>query len=86
MVHDIAGAMEEYGESAVFDVVARFGDYTEIVASFNIDAGKKIEKIARYRTRDGITFEEKEVKEKTNHSSVQNALRVVPAAFPDSIN
>jgi hypothetical protein len=56
IIHHIAGAMEEYGESAVFDVVARVGDYTEIVASLNIEAGKKLQRIARYHTHDGMTF------------------------------
>lgn len=60
ILHHIAGAMEAYGESAVFHVVARFGDYTEIIASFNIETGKKLQRIARYHTRDGMKFSKKE--------------------------
>jgi hypothetical protein len=56
----IAGAMEAYGESAVSDLVARFGDSTEIVALFNIEAGKKLQRIARYHTHDRMTFARKE--------------------------
>ncbi len=60
IVEHIAGAMVEYGESAVFDVVARFGDYTEIVASLKIEAGIKLQRIARYQTHDGMAFSKTE--------------------------
>lgn len=56
----IAGAMEEYGESAVFDVVSRLGNYAEIIASVNIEAGMKLQRIAKYHTRDEMTFTRKE--------------------------
>jgi hypothetical protein len=60
MVHHIAGAMDEYGESAVFDVIARFGDDAEIIASFNIEAEKKLRRMARYHTQDEMTFTRRE--------------------------
>jgi hypothetical protein len=60
IVHRIAGAMEAYGEFAVFDVVSRFGNYAEIIASVNIEAGKKLQKIARFHTHDEMTFTRKE--------------------------
>lgn len=60
VLHLIAGAMEEYGESAVFDVVSRSGNHAEIIASVNIGAGKKLQRIARYHTHDEMTFTRKE--------------------------
>ena len=60
IIHHIAGAMEEYGESAVFDVVARVGDYPEIIASLNVRAGMRLQRIARYHTHDGMTFAKKD--------------------------
>jgi hypothetical protein len=56
IIHQIAGAMEQYGESAVFDVIARIGEYPEIIASLHIRAGMKLQRIAKYHTRDGMTF------------------------------
>jgi hypothetical protein len=56
----INGAMEVYGESTVSDIIARFGNYYEIVTLFNIEAGVKIERIARYVTQDGRTFTRKD--------------------------
>ncbi len=58
--HEIAGAMELYGESAVSDVIARVGNYHEIVTLFNIEAGMKLLKIAKYETADGKIFKKKE--------------------------
>lgn len=58
--HEIAGAMELYGESAVSDVIARVGNYYEIVTLFNIEAGMKLLKIAKYETDDGKIFKKKE--------------------------
>lgn len=60
IIDQIAGAIEQYGESAVFGVVARYGDYAEIIASFNIEAGVKLQRIARYHTHDGMTFTKRE--------------------------
>jgi hypothetical protein len=60
IVHHIAGAMEESGESAVFDVISRFGDYAEIIASVNIEAEMKLQRIARFHTHDEMTFTKKE--------------------------
>ena len=58
--HEIEGAMELYGESAVSDVIARDGDYYEIVTLFDIEAGIKLLKIAKYETNDGKIFKKKE--------------------------
>ncbi|MGZ3559717.1 MAG: hypothetical protein ACXU97_11440 [Thermodesulfobacteriota bacterium] len=58
--HEIAGAMELYGESAVSDVIARVGNYHEIVTLFDIEAGMKLLKIAKYETNDGKIFKKKE--------------------------
>ena len=58
--HEIAGAMELYGESAVSDVIARNGDYYEIITLFDIEAGIKLLKIAKYETNDGKIFKKKE--------------------------
>jgi hypothetical protein len=52
--------MEESGESAVFDVISRFGDYAEIIASVNIEAEMKLQRIARFHTHDKMTFTKKE--------------------------
>jgi hypothetical protein len=58
--HEIAGAMELYGESVVSDVIARNGNYYEIAALFDIEAGMKLLKIAKYETTDGKIFKKKE--------------------------
>ena len=58
--HEIAGAMELYGESAVSDFIDRVGNYYEIVTLFNIEAGMKLLKIAKYETDDGKIFKKKE--------------------------
>ena len=58
--HEIAGAMELYGESAVSDVIARVGNHYEIVTLFDIEAGMKLLKIAKFETSDGKIFKKKE--------------------------
>ena len=58
--HYIAEAMELYGESAVSDVIVKNGNYLEIVTLFNIEAGVKLLKIAKYKTADGKIFKKKE--------------------------
>jgi len=57
--HEIAGAMELYGESAVSDVIARVGNYYEIATLFDIEAGMKLLKISKYETNDGKIFKKK---------------------------
>lgn len=56
----IAGAMELYGESAVFDVIARNGNYYEITTLFDIEARMKLLKISKFETNDGKIFKKKE--------------------------
>ena len=56
ILHAITGAMEVYGESVVSDLVARFGDDSEIGALINVEAGIKLKRMAGYHTHDGITF------------------------------
>jgi len=58
--HEIAGAMELYGESAVSDVIVRNGNYYEIVTLFDIEAGMKLLKISKFETNDGKIFKKKE--------------------------
>ncbi len=58
--HEIAGAMELYGESAVSDVIARVGNYSEIATLFDIEAGMKLLKISKFETNDGKVFKKKE--------------------------
>lgn len=57
---NIAEAVEIYGESAVSDVIARNGNYSEIVTLIDIQAGMKLLKIAKYETNDGKIFKKKE--------------------------
>jgi hypothetical protein len=57
--HYIGEAMELYGESAVSDVIAKNGNYYEIVALFDIGAGMRLLKIAKYETNDGKIFKKK---------------------------
>jgi len=57
--HEIAGAMELYGESAVSDVIARVGNDYEIVTLFDIEAGVRLLKISKFETNDGKTFRKK---------------------------
>jgi hypothetical protein len=59
--YNIAGAMEDYGESAVSHIVTRFGSQYEIATSFNIEAGIKLQRLMRYKTVDGRTFMKKEI-------------------------
>jgi len=59
-VHYIAEAMELYGGSAVSDVIAKNGNYYEILTLFDIEAGMKLLKIAKYETNDGKIFKKKE--------------------------
>ena len=61
ILFSIAGAMENYGESAVSDIVARIGSQHEIATSFNIEAGIKLQKLMRFKTADGRTFTKKEI-------------------------
>lgn len=56
---NIAEAMELYGESVVSDLIAKNGNFDEIVAFFNTQFGLELLKIAKYETNDGITFREK---------------------------
>ena len=58
-IHVLAGAMEQYGESAVSDVVVRFGNDAEIAVSFDVEAELKLQKITRYKTTDEISFVKK---------------------------
>ena len=58
--HEIAGAMELYGESAVSDVIAKAGNYFDIATLFSIEAGMKLLKISKYETNDGKIFKKKE--------------------------
>ncbi len=55
----IAEAMELYGESAVSDVIARNGNYYEIVTLFDVEAGMKLLKISKFETSDGKIFKRK---------------------------
>ncbi len=55
----IAEAVELYGESAVSDVIARNGNYYEIVTLFDIEAGMKLLKISKFETSDGKIFRRK---------------------------
>ncbi len=57
--HYIADAMELYGESAVSDVIARNGNYYEIITLFDIEAGMKLLKISKFETTDGKIFRRK---------------------------
>ncbi len=66
--HYIAEAMELYGESAVSDVIARNGNYYEIVTLFDIEAGIKLLKISRFETSDGKIFRRK----RTSSDGVRN--------------
>ena len=59
--YNIAGAMVDYGESAVSHIVARIGSQYEIVTSINIEAGIKLQKLMRFKTVDGRTFTKKEI-------------------------
>jgi hypothetical protein len=61
-VHAIAGAMEQYGGSAVSDVVVRFGNQAEIAVFFDVEAGIKLQKITRYKTSDEVSFVKKDEK------------------------
>jgi hypothetical protein len=57
--HYIGEAMELYGESVVSDVIAKNGNYYEIVTLFDIGAGMRLLKIAKYETNDGKIFKKK---------------------------
>ena len=59
-VRYIAEALELYGESAVSNVIARNGNDYEILTLFDIEAGMKLRKIAKYETNDGKIFKKKE--------------------------
>ena len=59
-VHNIAEALELYGESAVSDVIAKNGNDNEILTLFDVEAGMKLLKIAKYETNDGKIFKKKE--------------------------
>ncbi len=61
ILYNIAGAMEDYGESAVSHIVIRIGSQYEIATSFNIEAAIKLQKLMRFKTVDGITFTKKEI-------------------------
>jgi hypothetical protein len=56
---DIAGAMEAYGESAVAEIILRLGNPQDILASFDIEAELRLQKMARYETNDGLSFKRK---------------------------
>ncbi len=58
--HYIGEAMELYGESTVSDIIAKNGNYYEIATLFDIEAGMKLLKIAKYKTVDGKIFKKKE--------------------------
>ncbi len=58
--HDLAGAMEVYGESTVSDIIVRSGNHYEIVALFGVEAGVKIQRLSKYVTHDGRTFTRKD--------------------------
>ncbi len=58
--HNIAEAVEIYGESAVSDVIAKNGTYHEIVTLFDIEAGMKLLKLSKFETEDGKVFKKKE--------------------------
>jgi hypothetical protein len=58
--HEIAGAMQVYGESVVSDVIAKNGNYYEIATLFHIEAGMKLVKISKFETNDGKIFKKKE--------------------------
>ncbi len=59
IVQRIAEAMELYGESVVSDLIAKNGNFDDIVAFFNTQFELELLKIAKYETNDGITFREK---------------------------
>jgi hypothetical protein len=52
----IAAAMEQYGVSAVSDVIARMGNRYEAAALINIEAGMRLFQIAKFETEDQKTF------------------------------
>ncbi len=58
--HYIGEAMELYGESTVSDIIAKNGNYHEIVTLFDIEAGLKLLKISKFETNDGKIFRKKE--------------------------
>ena len=62
VLHAIIGAMEQYGESAVSEVVVRLGNDAEIVAFFDVEAGIKLQKITKYKTSDEVSFVKKDKK------------------------
>jgi len=52
----IAAAMEQYGVSAVSDVIARMGSSYEVAALIDIEAGMRLLRIAKFETNDEKTF------------------------------
>jgi len=52
----IAAAMEQYGVSAVSDVIARMGSSYEAAALIDIEAGMRLLRISKFETNDEKTF------------------------------
>lgn len=55
----IAEAMELYGESAVSDLIAKDGNYQDIISFFDIQVELELLKMAKYETHDGISFKKR---------------------------